>query len=326
MESRHKLKMLQNTQIITNSTNINPNSLVTTPCNQSEKVNYKKVQKMGERAKESIGVIEVCIHQARDIHNICIYQNQDVYAKIYLIDDPKTAVSTKIINGGGKNPIFNETLKLNVKKIVDSMLKCEIWMLSRIKNYLEDQLLGFALVPLCEIVTEKLEGEFPLSSNDISHAPAGSIQLDLKYSGTLPEVVEIPMSVGEDLGQETRPVPCDLAMIEFPDPNLANENDRMVSEYIEISKNANFDRLEKSNEDSKVGTVINVTVPESKLVQKEIVGMYMKSMQQFTESLAKMKLPLDMKNDDVVDSGEKIKDANRTGQSPRVFYGSRAFF
>lgn len=36
--------------------------------------------------------------------------------------------------------------------------------------------------------------------------------------------------------------------------------------------------------------------PEQTVVQEQIVDMYMKSMQQFTESLAKMKLPMDIEN------------------------------
>lgn len=48
-----------------------------------------------------------------------------------------TTLSTQIINSGGKNSIFNENFRLNVRTI-NASLKCEIWMLSRIRNYLED--------------------------------------------------------------------------------------------------------------------------------------------------------------------------------------------
>ncbi|CAL5393922.1 unnamed protein product [Camellia sinensis] len=50
--------------------------------------------------------------------------------------------------------------------------------------------------------------------------------------------------------------------------------------------------------------------PEKKMVQQEIVDMYMKSMHQFTESLAKMKLPLEIGNgraDDLGDTGSDEK-------------------
>ncbi|MBA0873298.1 hypothetical protein Goshw_000498 [Gossypium schwendimanii] len=59
-----------------------------------------------------IGVVEVYVYQARDIHNICIYHKQDVYAKLCLTSDPESTFSTKIINGGGRDPVFNENLRL----------------------------------------------------------------------------------------------------------------------------------------------------------------------------------------------------------------------
>lgn len=69
-------------------------------------------------------------------------------------------------------------------------------------------------------------------------------------------------------------------------------------------------------------------------MQKQIVDMYMRSMQQFTESLAKMKLPLDLVNPKPDDGGEVVQSQNRNNSKldsnkkdgSRVFYGSRAFF
>ncbi|KAL8147708.1 hypothetical protein AgCh_005145 [Apium graveolens] len=49
-------------------------------------------------------VVDVYVHQARDIRNICIYQKQDVYAKLCLTNDPENATSTRIIIGGGAEP------------------------------------------------------------------------------------------------------------------------------------------------------------------------------------------------------------------------------
>lgn len=68
--------------------------------------------------------------------------------------------------------------------------------------------------------------------------------------------------------------------------------------------------------------------PEQKVVQQDIVDMYMKSMQQFTESLAKMKLPMDMESGPTSSensSSDQISPASKDTGS-RVFYGSRAFF
>ncbi|OVA03828.1 C2 calcium-dependent membrane targeting [Macleaya cordata] len=377
------------------------------------------------------GVLEVYIHQARDIHNICIYQKQDVYAKLCLTSDPETTVSTQIINGGGKNPVFNETLRLNVRNL-GSSLKCEIWMLSRVKNYLEDQLLGFALVPLSDVLigNGKLAQEFSLSSTDLFHSPAGFVELSLSYSGDSPEVLAIPtrayLAPNKTLqdSEVTDSLPCDYDKIEFPDPNIVNENNLMVSEYCGIpctsldsqssedlctsdsdnrinsdsgvnvvesfskagfkpiefpkyetpvssvstngspslslpassssfcdtpgtSKSPNQDVVSDLKEDNEVvakvesdssgavpsntfaQSLITVNIePQETMVQQDIVDMYMKSMQQFTESLAKMKLPMDTDNGKSENtnssSDKKLQASKRTGS--RVFYGSRAFF
>uniref|UniRef100_A0A2P2K3E3 C2 domain-containing protein n=1 Tax=Rhizophora mucronata TaxID=61149 RepID=A0A2P2K3E3_RHIMU len=180
-----------------------------------------------------IGVLEVYIQQARDIHNICIYHKQDVYAKLCLTSEPENTVSTKIINGGGRNPVFNEKLCLNVKT-VDCSLKCEIFMMSRVRNYLEDQLLGLALVPLSEVLFRngRLEKEFSLSSTDLFHSPAGFIQLSLSYNGASPEVMAIPSTLSSQMTtQDSDSVPSNLEKIEFPDPHIVKENQMMVSEY-----------------------------------------------------------------------------------------------
>lgn len=42
------------------------------------------------------GILEIYIHHARNIHNICIYDNQDVYAKFSLTYNPDETLTTKI--------------------------------------------------------------------------------------------------------------------------------------------------------------------------------------------------------------------------------------
>ncbi|XP_071693467.1 uncharacterized protein [Rutidosis leptorrhynchoides] len=337
-----------------------------------------------------IGVLEVYIHQARDIQNICIYQKQDVYAKICINSNPENSVTTQTINGGGKNPIFNETLQLKVPTI-ESSLKCEIYMLSRVKNYLEDQLLGFTLIPLSEILMNdgKLEKEFTLSSTDLFHSPSGFVRLSLRYAGASPDVIAIPPPAAA-CKTATDSELADLDKIVFPDPKMVNENHMMVTEYfglsseslvssddqiktdpvmetiqtVEIQKpespvtsvstnasqcgsgpvistesyskseNQEYDspgdaKSESSGGDLIKKPVVSVNVDfEQKVVQQDFVDLYMKSMQQFTESLAKMKLPLDVEKQGT-DSGNSVSDQkNETpdGAQSRVFYGSRAFF
>jgi len=80
---------------------------------------------------------------------------------------------------------------------------------------------------------------------------------------------------------------------------------------------------------------INVQ-PEQPVVQQEIVDMYMKSMKEFTESLAKMKLPMDVDksvctlnealDSDPCEKEQVSKEDKSNPSSSRVFYGSNAFF
>ena len=185
------------------------------------------------RKDKCIGYLDVFVHQARDIHNVCIYHKQDVYAKLCLTSSPDVSCSTKVINSAGRNPVFEESLRLDVQT-VDASLKCEIWMLSRVRNYLEDQLLGFALVPLADIVMGdgKLVQEFSLTSTDLFHTPAGFVQLTLSYAGYSPDVILIsspnksPSGV-DDSGND-HVVPSQLENIVFPDLNVAKEDEIMV--------------------------------------------------------------------------------------------------
>lgn len=212
-----------------------------------------------ENSKGVIGVLEVYIHQARDIQNICIYHKQDVYAKICLTDDEEKTVSTQTVNGGGRYPVFNENLRLDVRSI-ESSLKCEVWMLSRVRNYLQDQLLGFALVPLTDIVIEngKLAKEFILTSDDMFHSPTGSVQLTLAYNGASPEVLEISstrpslmVSADEQDKEGLGSVPREFGMIEFLDPKIVNEHEMMVTEYYGIPC-ANLDSGDPKSLDNSI--------------------------------------------------------------------------
>ncbi|KAJ4791433.1 Calcium-dependent lipid-binding (CaLB domain) family protein [Rhynchospora pubera] len=390
---------------------------------------------MDEEGTPFIGYLDVTIHQARDIHNICIYHKQDVYAKVSLMTDDVTApdsVSTRTINGGGRNPVFNESLRLGVRAL-ESSIRCEIWMLSRVKNYLQDQLLGLTLIPLSDLLAapdNKLNSEFVLSTNDLFESPSGFVQLSLSYAGSSPEVIEIPSPVNKKSvetkeangsASASKPVRTELEKIEFPDLELVKENQIMVSEYFGIpctevenaplpsseslittkeSENPNsheagvrvvesFSTTPENSVDSVHGEpessvsttdspvtytnsdkdkstsevteneaessetvvkpMINIKIEQEQTVnQKDIVDMYMKSMQQFTESLAKMKLPnVDFENGSPSPSPSPIpspslttnsnssengsltpgkRDGSVKDKNSRVFYGSRAFF
>lgn len=190
----------------------------------------------GHADSELNGILEVFVHHARNIHNICIYDNQDVYAKFSLTYNPDETLSTQIVVGGGKNPDFNEKLMLNINQN-DAVLKCEIWMHSRAKSYMEDQLLGFALVPISQIVNKgKVTQDYNLSSTDLFHSPAGKVRLTLSLNTNL-SISSSTKSFTESSNSSSISSevvildPVEYSRIEFPDINIVTENQQMVSEY-----------------------------------------------------------------------------------------------
>ncbi|KAL5193373.1 hypothetical protein HKD37_20G055605 [Glycine soja] len=203
---------------------------------------------------EFSGILDIYVHHARNIHNICIYDNQDVYAKFSLTYNPDETLSTRIINGGGKHPIFNENLKMKITQM-DAVLKCEIWMFSRSRNHLEDQLLGFALVQISQVVGKgKVTEDYSLSSTDLFHCPAGTVQLTLSLdtsfsisstvnpisqsvtnSSISSEVVLLDPKVSQDMSD-----PVEYSRIEFPDVSVMKENQKMVSEYFNLESYGSY--------------------------------------------------------------------------------------
>ncbi|XP_026414160.1 uncharacterized protein LOC113309858 isoform X2 [Papaver somniferum] len=384
-------------------------------------------------------------------------------------DGEDETLSTKIINGGGKNPEFNENLRMKITQL-DAVLKCEIWMHSRARNFMEDQLLGFALVPMSSVAGKgKVTQDFNLSSTDLFHSPAGTVQLTLFLHTSLPinlvskssdcatnSSITSEVVLLHRKNPEVNSEQIEYGNIEFPDVNVARQNQQMVSEYFErnlslrhvvlgpasflhlgafsqpagdyemtlnssedcgeyVSPNGSIqnsgffgstttslsddrnsnDSMEKKNRladelsNSHVASVsadahqssgaspetptskkenelqsdkdadfsnkedesskersmssvfaaplgnINLEAEETAM-QQQIVDMYMRSMHQFTESLAKMKLPMDLgkpehsNNGDVVQQTNNKTDADKKEgkkkDGSRVFYGSRAFF
>ncbi|XP_071707495.1 uncharacterized protein [Rutidosis leptorrhynchoides] len=374
---------------------------------QSSRFRYNPTQ---EGSTEFSGVLEIYVHHARNIQNICIYENQDVYAKFSLTYNPDETFSTRVIKGGGKNPEFNEKLMIpKINQIDAALLKCEMWMLSRAKNFLEDQLLGFSLVPISLILAKggELTQDFSLSSTDLFHSPAGTVKLSLLLNTNVNHVPFNHHSIGSTANSSisSEVVLLDPSRIEFPDINVVKENQQMVSEYYGLSghgfvsrpnfvgpgpflclgasvddyemvmnsvsnspddiQNSGFfsstltslsddknsaDSLDKKNNlhssvdvessGSKENINNNKKMTEKKEVkeeesemQQQIVDMYMRSMHQFTESLAKMKLPMNLEKIETEDRGDviqlpenNVEIENKKKDGARVFYGSRAFF
>ncbi|CAK8538666.1 unnamed protein product [Lathyrus sativus] len=191
--------------------------------------------------QDFIGLLDIFVHHASNIHNICIYDNQDVYAKFSLTYNPDETFSTRIINKGGKNPTFNENLRMKITQM-DALLKCEIWMFSRSRTHLEDQLLGFALVPISQIVGKgKLTQDYSLSSTDLFHSPAGIVRLTLLLDTSLVSESKNSSSISSEVIFLDRKVsevmldPIEYSRIEFPDISVVKENQEMVSEYFNLA-------------------------------------------------------------------------------------------
>lgn len=126
------------------------------------------------------------------------------------------------------------------------------------------------------------------------------------------------------------------------DRNSADSMDKtdtpILRKKMESKEENETKEVDSKNEASKnpanIVRNLKIEVDESAM-QQQIVDMYMRSMHQFTESLAKMKLPMDLDHKRVVGDDEQKTDHEKTDidskkknnkDSSRVFYGSRAFF
>ncbi|CAD6234830.1 unnamed protein product [Miscanthus lutarioriparius] len=207
-----------------------------------------------DQGEESPCVLDIFVHEARGIHNICIYGDQDVYARLALTsapDDDGAALATRVARGGGASPRFGERLpplRVRQGRIAVDVLKCELWMRSCARGVLDDQLLGFALVPLASVAAADgariVEGNFELSSTDLLHSPAGTVRLSLALRPGIPEddACAQPPGRGADaepsiasevviLGPAPAP-PVDYSRIEFTDLRVEQENDAMAVQYL----------------------------------------------------------------------------------------------
>ncbi|RLN21693.1 hypothetical protein C2845_PM07G35040 [Panicum miliaceum] len=191
-------------------------------------------------------LLDIYVHHARGIHNICIYADQDVYAKFALTSAPDhaPALSTRVAAGGGASPRFDERLpplRVRAGRVAVDVLKCEVWMRSCAKRMLEDQLLGFALVPLAAVAAAdgaRLDRDFELSSTDLFHSPAGTIRLSLALHSGIPGDACPPPERGAESSIASEVVilepvpPVDYSRIEFDDLKVDQENQAMAVQYL----------------------------------------------------------------------------------------------
>lgn len=196
-------------------------------------------------AADTDGILDITIHRANNLHNICIYGNQDVYAKFSITQCQDAVYSTRPVKAGGRNPAFNQSLQIPVSR-PDAVLKCEIWMMSSFRHYLQDQLLGFVLVPLGDLFgKEKQTRDYCLTSTELFHTPAGSVCLSLLFhrrsDGILEHELSSKMLQDGDLAAccPENASPVDLNNIEFPDLDAASENQHLVSAYLKMAAGNN---------------------------------------------------------------------------------------
>lgn len=208
------------------------------------------------------GILHVTIHQAKHIHNICIYGNQDVYAKFLFTHLQDAVYPTQPVKAGGQNPVFNQSLQIPVSACDDTVLKCELWMMSCARNYLEDQLLGFVLVPLQTLYGKgRQTREYCLSSTDLFYTPAGTVHLSLAFfNHKSMDIASHMVSEGEgafclpytdlpevmmDCGQQSMAT-TNLCKVEFLDLEAASEGQHLVSMYYKLAAGASFEESKDS--------------------------------------------------------------------------------
>ncbi|CAO1947275.1 unnamed protein product [Urochloa humidicola] len=201
-----------------------------------------------EEQEEVPCVLDMYVHGARGIHNICIYGNQDVYAKLSLTSAPDDAppLTTRVAAGGGAAPRFDERLpplRIRPSRLPVDVLKCELWMRScATRTVLDDQLLGFALVPLAAVADAagaRIDGrDFELSSTDLFHSPAGTVRLSLALRYGVPGDAAAcpppePPSIASEVVILEPPPPVEYySRIEFDDLNADQENRAMAVQYL----------------------------------------------------------------------------------------------
>lgn len=325
-------------------------------------------------------VLDIFVHEARGTHKtIRVYgDHQDVYARLALTSAPDAGASARL---GERLP----PLRVARGRLAVDVLKCELWM--RSGGVPDDQLLGFALVPLAAVAAADgarvVAADFELSSTDLLHSPAGAVRLSLALRPGLADACEPSEAVV--LGPAPMAVDLDHSRIEFTDlrvrveqeksassdgdgstsrnaaastASTVSEEDRAVSSSAEAaeqppdveeaatasapvsrrSPDTPTSRGGKAKADvdvlpfpSPAGDIVDVEAEQSAM-QRQIMEMYVKSMQQFSESLAKMQLPVALgggggvEKEETPDVRKVIERQQAKKDGARVFYGSRAFF
>lgn len=127
-------------------------------------------------------------------------------------------------------------------------------MMSCVRTYLEDQLLGFVLVSLGGLFENgKRTQDYSLTSTDLFYTPAGTVCLSLLFHSSSRDFLQhevngkmfqdSSLAVGPSLSSPDVSMDCrhqvlghdDLSKIEFPDLDAASENQNLVSLYLKLA-------------------------------------------------------------------------------------------
>lgn len=176
-------------------------------------------------------VLDIFVHEARGTHKtIRVYgDHQDVYARLALTSAPEAGASARL---GERLP----PLRVARGRLAVDVLKCELWM--RSGGVPDDQLLGFALVPLAAVAAADgarvVAADFELSSTDLLHSPAGAVRLSLALRPGLADACEPSEAVV--LGPAPMAVDLDHSRIEFTDlrvrVEVEQEKDAVAVQYL----------------------------------------------------------------------------------------------
>lgn len=175
------------------------------------------------------------------------------------------------------------------------------------------------------------------TSDDENHSSEAGVRLVESFSACSVESVQPPKVDSPPSSVSTNGVSSHSAPASSESSDAAAASKPSGHEQVSGTKEGqNVDVKDGESDSSSVvpnnafpKPIVTVNIePEPQMVQQDIVDMYMKSMQQFTESLAKMKLPMDIESEPTSSGNssteQKLQPAKNS--SSRVFYGSRAFF
>ncbi|KAK4750611.1 hypothetical protein SAY87_004093 [Trapa incisa] len=183
----------------------------------------------------------------------------------------------------------------------------------------------------CESLESETSESFDTSGAENKLHSEQNFENDAFESMQLPKLDSPLISVSTN-GVSSPSIPTSTQSSEAPSaaiksPAPSEEHEPRPPELAKKDQNGESSEGVSSSPFAKPVISVNLEPEQNAVQQQDIVDMYMKSMQQFTESLAKMKLPLDLESEKANPEKNSSSEGNASkNNGSRVFYGSRAFF